>query len=683
MRQIWIVFATIFVIVVTLQTGLTGQVVLVENFDDQDMSKWIVKSGTANITDERSYSGDFCLVMDGGEGPSDKYVQVEFDSLLTSEGGYTVRAFLGESPSRIVMGVIGDFSQEYFVEVQSNTNSVASIRLGIIAGGDTTILRERHYDLFVRKWFKLGLERSCSNLMIVKVDDEELIRHRNLLVSNTAKLTVSGSGGKVYVDDFFFDSEYGEVSFTELEAVLCENEEFFFNGKVLDRPGSYTDTLQAVNGCDSIISLELKEVPSILFEIDTILCEGGKFEGIPLARDTAIIESLVNSRGCVDSVRWNIEVLPSYTMHRSDTVCSGEAWEGKYIHSDTSWYRYMVSNNGCDSIELVELIVRDAPVPVIEGQAIVCEGETIQLHVKGFENVLWSEGTKGPQLEINKAGLYSVLIKDRYGCIGMDTHHVKFSRPFLQCNPLSYDCLSKAGGVRWSSPEGGIGPYTLFVNGIESDQTGEWRTTRDNAFDFELIDSAGCVWDTSVHVVIPEHPDVAFYKDTIVIEEDEAQIIIPQYKGDISTYHWEPAAYLSCQNCPNPWYEGTGGDLRLQVWDANGCTDSAFVFVYKKQKPAWFTPNAFTPNGDGLNDFFKPVFDTDRLELEAMHIFDRWGTLVFSTTSGSNGDIEGWDGSYAGRRAAEPGVFVFMIRFREKGGTGALLYDTGDVTLYR
>src|SRR5690606_15411406 len=197
--------------------------------------------------------------MDGGEDPVDKYVQLEFDSLLTSEGGYTVRAFLGESPSRIMMGVIGDFSQEYFVEVQSYSNPVASIRLGIIEGGDTTILRERDYDLLVRKWFKLGLERSCSNLMIVKVDDEELIRHRSLLVANTARLTVSGSGGKVYVDDFFFDSEYGVVSFTKLDAIVCENEEYLFNGKVLIRSGNYTDTLQAANGCDSIISLELKE----------------------------------------------------------------------------------------------------------------------------------------------------------------------------------------------------------------------------------------------------------------------------------------------------------------------------------------------------------------------------------------------------------------------------------------
>src|SRR5690606_19230387 len=176
--------------------------------------------------------------------------------------------------------------------------------------------------------------------------------------------------------------------FTKLDAIVCENEEYLFNGKVLTRSGNYTDTLQAANGCDSIISLELKELPSKLFEIDTTLCEGGQFDGVPLDRDTAITELLVNTSGCVDSFRWNIEVLPSYKMHRSDTVCSGEAWEGKHINSDTSWYRYMVSNNGCDSIELVELVVRDAPVPVIEGQAIVCEGATIHLNVKGFENVL-------------------------------------------------------------------------------------------------------------------------------------------------------------------------------------------------------------------------------------------------------------------------------------------------------
>ena len=114
--------------------------------------------------------------------------------------------------------------------------------------------------------------------------------------------------------------------------------------------------------------------------------------------------------------------------------------------------------------------------------------------------------------------------------------------------------------------------------------------------------------------------------------------------------------------------------VTLVVTTPNGCTDTSIVLV---EPPAHaYFPNAFTPDGDGLNDFFGPAYhDLDILELV---IFDRWGREVFS--SFRTGSFI-WDGSVNGDGQAMPGVYVYKYRV-----AGHLLpnYDGfGHVTLVR
>jgi gliding motility-associated-like protein len=85
-----------------------------------------------------------------------------------------------------------------------------------------------------------------------------------------------------------------------------------------------------------------------------------------------------------------------------------------------------------------------------------------------------------------------------------------------------------------------------------------------------------------------------------------------------------------------------------------------------------FMANAFTPNGDGLNDTYGISNPFIIQELVAFEIFDRWGSRVFATTS----VFEKWDGSFLGK-AINPGVMLYRIRYRCKGeekiATGSLM----------
>ena len=71
-----------------------------------------------------------------------------------------------------------------------------------------------------------------------------------------------------------------------------------------------------------------------------------------------------------------------------------------------------------------------------------------------------------------------------------------------------------------------------------------------------------------------------------------------------------------------------------------------------------FVPNAFTPNGDGLNDVFKMVNVRNEQLLE-FKVFNRWGTILFSTKDAQ----EGWDGTF--RQNMQPyGVYGYVIRIK-------------------
>ncbi|RQO30722.1 hypothetical protein DBR32_08305 [Taibaiella sp. KBW10] len=86
-------------------------------------------------------------------------------------------------------------------------------------------------------------------------------------------------------------------------------------------------------------------------------------------------------------------------------------------------------------------------------------------------------------------------------------------------------------------------------------------------------------------------------------------------------------------------------------------------------------PNAFTPNGDGVNDVFK-LINVSGEQLLELKIFNRWGTIVYSSTDAG----EGWDGRY---KNAEQPVGVYGYGIRIKYNDGVIETYRGTITLIR
>ncbi|NDC41638.1 MAG: gliding motility-associated C-terminal domain-containing protein, partial [Chitinophagia bacterium] len=85
-------------------------------------------------------------------------------------------------------------------------------------------------------------------------------------------------------------------------------------------------------------------------------------------------------------------------------------------------------------------------------------------------------------------------------------------------------------------------------------------------------------------------------------------------------------------------------------------------------------PNAFTPNNDGRNDHFRPVFDGFH-RFHYFRIMNRWGQTIFETT---NNDAS-WDGTFGGV-PQDMGVYFFVLKYDCGGNT---MEEKGDFTLIR
>jgi gliding motility-associated-like protein len=109
----------------------------------------------------------------------------------------------------------------------------------------------------------------------------------------------------------------------------------------------------------------------------------------------------------------------------------------------------------------------------------------------------------------------------------------------------------------------------------------------------------------------------------------------------------------------------------VTVYNSIGCSDkdSVFIKVYQQPKDYYYIPSAFSPNGDGLNDIFRPIpVGINSPDCEWFRVYNRFGQLLFSTTQW----MKGWDGRY--KNNLQPiGTYVWSLGYKEKDGSTKVL----------
>ena len=115
-------------------------------------------------------------------------------------------------------------------------------------------------------------------------------------------------------------------------------------------------------------------------------------------------------------------------------------------------------------------------------------------------------------------------------------------------------------------------------------------------------------------------------------------------------------------------------EVLLVVIDQNGCKDSSYSRIEVKPAVNLFVPNAFSPNGDGINDDFQ-AYSMNLVKINT-RIFDRWGVIVAEWN-----DLHGsWDGT-AKAKPAPSDVYIYRIDYTDINGKEDVLF--GHVSLVR
>ena len=163
-----------------------------------------------------------------------------------------------------------------------------------------------------------------------------------------------------------------------INAAICEGSVYTENGFNESEAGTYTQNLQTVNDCDSIVTLNLTVNSALTSIIDAEICEGTTYSenGFEQSEAGTYTQTLQTSNGCDSIVTLNLSMKPNSTTTFTATVCEGTVYtENGFNASETGIYtRTMEGANGCDSTITLDLTVN--PSYQIGVLAIINRGET-------------------------------------------------------------------------------------------------------------------------------------------------------------------------------------------------------------------------------------------------------------------------------------------------------------------
>ncbi len=213
---------------------------------------------------------------------------------------------------------------------------------------------------------------------------------------------------------------------------------------------------------------------------------------------------------------------------------------------------------------------------------------------------------------------------------------IKLSAGSLTGQTLNYEWTSP-NGITHSGAEWNVGPADISASG-------EYQVT--------ASDGPTCAATEKVYVQVFPAPTVKISDHDTLCSEQEVSF---NAGLGFTSYKWQDG---STEPQMTATYEGI---YWVIVTDNNGCQATDSVLLQQCDLLLWM-PNAFTPNGDGLNDVFLPKYKNGVEITFQMLIFNKWGEQIFST----NNITKGWDGTYKGVICPED-LYTWTINFSAPG----------------
>ena len=481
----------------------------------------------------------------------------------------------------------------------------------------------------------------------------------------------------------------------KLDTGICEGS-FLSVGKTnFSRPGTYRINLVNQLGCDSIIDLQLKNYINTSSDVNRSICNG---ETLSIGTQN-IFESgnyqikLINSNGCDSLINLSLtEALP-INIKIDTIICFGtELKLYNQIFDKSGIYNYKgKSIRGCDSIfELKLEILTQLSVLDSLGQNI-CPGDSsgsIRLTVDGGKppyNFQWNDKSIGKDILNIKSGHYQLTITDAIGCSILK----EFELPDSGC--FCFNLITENGNCENESKGnlliekigGGKYPLSYFLNSVPKFPINNKISDLNSGnYQMNIVDANGCLFKKDFNIKYNIEDRIKYPNDSLWVFVGDS--VFPEfYHLDTNgiEFNWRGNGLINCLDCKKTALLAQPGvnEYLVIAIDANGCEYEYRLIVSTRQN--FYVPNVFSPNGDQQNDYFNLHSDPSIETIDLLQIYDRWGGRIFESKGGHPNSSDGaWHGD-SNELPVNPGVYVYLFKFRDK--TGKVFLLSGDVTLMR
>jgi gliding motility-associated-like protein len=336
--------------------------------------------------------------------------------------------------------------------------------------------------------------------------------------------------------------------------------------------------------------------------------------------------------------------------------------------------------NGCTNTATTTVNTNTTP-PVADAGAdqTICENTSTLFSVNPQSNtvITWDGGVVNGVLFTPPVGTstYTLTVTDLInGCISTDQVNVLvnslpvvlFSGDNLTgCAPLTVNfsnlTIPSGDNCTWN-----------FGNGTTATGCGNTSATYTSSgvYDVTLtVSSGGCSSSLTLtdYITVEQQAEAYFAFNSSTLSMDDTELHFENESMFSDSYIWSFGDGSGNSQLENPTHlfpaePNTSYTVTLIAINAAGCNDTTTAVISISDELIFYIPNAFTPDGNEINNSFFPVF-TSGYDPYDYHltIFNRWGEIVFESYNAATG----WDGTYADQGLVEDGVYIWQIDFKE------------------
>lgn len=426
-----------------------------------------------------------------------------------------------------------------------------------------------------------------------------------------------------------------------INQTICNTQlPFIWNNQRVTAVGSYTlyhTAVSNVTRCDSISILNLQVNASQQINITQTICQ----ENLPFvwngqSVNTAGMHNLnytsLGINGCDSVTNLNLTVLSQATSNMSANLCADQL---PFVFNNNNYYTAGTYNvvfkniNGCDSIVLLTLNI----APAATTNLVELSGcDSVQYNNKWYKNSV----------------ILSDTVKNGNGCDSIYNNvNIKVTNGFYQLDTVQI----------------------CAVDGYDFHGT---TLNRSGYYTKVYSSNTGCDSIYAVQLIARERPELFIELDPLARTCAGDTLFISFAGADSLVWNPKPD-YLFHSRAGYVIQEGENV-FTLNGSNGGNCINKKSVVIHGENCCEIGIPNAFTPNGDGLNDYFQIITPGNPSYFSLM-IYDRYGAKVFM----SNKSTVYWDGTYNGE-LVNMGVYYYIL---ETECNGKNQIRKGDITVIR